>query len=246
MENVRVYGELEQRVRDRTAGLETANRELEAFSYAVSHDLRAPLRHIDGFAQMLVEDSGESLDDKARERITRIRSSTHRMGQLIEDLLSLSRTTQTALRRGPVDLADIAREVAAALQAAAPDRRAQFVIPGKLIVDGDARLLRVVFENLLSNAWKFTARRDVARIEVAETTDEDGRRVIRIGDNGAGFDMAHASRLFGVFERLHRDDDFPGTGIGLATVQRVIQKHGGRIWAEAAVDRGATFLFTLG
>ncbi len=246
MQNVHVYAELEQRVRDRAAELEAANRELESFSYAVSHDLRAPVRHIDGFTRALLEDSGAALDATGREHVARIEKATRRMGQLIEDLLTLSRTTLLPVNRTSVDLAAPAREVVAELQAAEPARAVEVVIPSRLPARGDARLLRVVFENLLRNAWKFTAKHPRARIEVGAATTPAGETAYFVRDDGAGFDMAHAGKLFGVFQRLHADTEFPGTGVGLATARRVVQKHGGRIWAEAAVDRGATFFFTLG
>jgi signal transduction histidine kinase len=246
MENVQMYGELEQRVRDRTAELEAANRELESFSYAVSHDLRAPVRHVDGFVRALEEDAGAALDATARGHLARIQSATRRMSQLIEDLLALSRTIRQPVNRTSVDLAALARDVATALRGAEPGRAVEFVIPETLPASGDARLLRVALENLLGNAWKFTSRCPHPRIELGAATLPDGQTAYAVRDNGAGFDMAHAGRLFGAFQRLHGEDEFPGTGIGLATVQRIIARHGGRIWAEAAVGQGATFSFTLG
>src|SRR5919198_808629 len=246
MENVQVYAELEQRVRDRTAELEAANRELESFSYAVSHDLRAPVRHIDGFTRALAEDAGASLDATGRGHLARIQGATRRMSQLIEDLLALSRTTRQPVNRTNVDLAAVAREVAAALQGAEPGRAVEFAIPESLPASGDGRLLRVALENLVGNAWKFTAKCPQPRIAVGATTLPDGQVAYTVADNGVGFDMAHAARLFGAFQRLHSEQDFPGTGVGLATVQRIIAKHGGRIWAEAVVGQGATFFFTLG
>ncbi len=245
LEKVQVYAELDQRVKDRTAELEAANKELESFSYAVSHDLRAPLRHIEGFVEILMEDCADMLDEKGRHYLERIVKNTKRMDRLIQDLLTLSRTTRTPVKRRQVDLSQLAREIAAELQTAAPARPADFIIADGLSVQGDEGLLRVVLENLLSNAWKFTSKRDRALIQVGTLNTPDGKRAYYVRDNGAGFDMAYVSTLFGVFQRLHLQDDFPGTGVGLATVHRVIRKHGGQIWAEAEVDQGATFYFTL-
>jgi signal transduction histidine kinase len=245
LENVRVYGELEQRVRDRTAELEEANRELNAFSYAVSHDLRAPVRHIAGFADLLLENSKDGLDDDGLEYLDSIRRSAGRMHQLIDDLLELSRTMQSPVKRERVDLSRLAHEFADQLRAAFVSRQVEFVIEDGLAVEGDAGLLRIALENLFSNAWKFTSRKDAARIEFgADRRSQDGLAYY-VRDNGAGFDMRHAGRLFNVFQRLHANDDFPGTGVGLATVQRIVRKHGGRIWAEAALNQGAAFFFTL-
>lgn len=245
MENVRVYSELEQRVSDRTADLEAANKELEAFSYAVSHDLRAPLRHIEGFTRLLAQDCGDLLSEPGRHYLSRIRHAAQRMDQLIEDLLALSHTTQAPVERQTVDLSRMAWEIASDLQASAPQRQADFVIAEGLSAQSDGRLLRVVLENLLSNAWKFSSKQPKARIEVGSLTTPEERTAYYVKDNGAGFDMAHADKLFGVFQRLHSEGDFPGTGVGLATVQRIIHKHGGRIWAQAAINQGATFFFTL-
>lgn len=246
LENVQVYAELEQRVKDRTAQLESANKELEAFSSAVSHDLRAPVRQIEGFAQMLAQECADNLGEQGLHYLSHIGEATQRMGQLIEDLLALSRTTQMPLVRQQVDLTLLARQVAAKLQAAEPSRLVDVMIADGLTSQGDARLLRVVLENLLSNAWKYTGKSAHGRIEVGSSTAADGQTVYSVRDNGAGFDMAHAGKLFGVFQRLHSEKEFPGTGIGLATVQRIIHKHGGKIWAEAEVGRGACFYFTLG
>jgi hypothetical protein len=240
MENVQLYGELEQRVRDRTAQLEAANAELETFSYSVSHDLRAPLRHIDGFSGLLLE-RADALDDAGRDYLQRIRRATGRMNQLIEDLLKLSRITRTEVGKETTDLTRMAREIAADLQAGAPDRHVEFAIEADLRANGDPHLLRVAMENLLSNAWKYTARKPQARIEVGR----EGEDVYYVRDDGAGFDMAYAGKLFGPFQRLHAESEFAGTGIGLATVARIVRKHGGRIWADAAVGQGATFFFTF-
>jgi signal transduction histidine kinase len=225
------------------AALEAANKELEAFSYSVSHDLRAPLRTINSFSQILLDDYGDQLDTRAREHLARVQNGVHRMGHLIDDLLQLSRVTRVGLQKTQVDLTKLARTVAAELRETAPDRPVEFVIRDGLSATGDASLLRVAFDNLLGNAWKFTAR-VAARIEVG-SSQGGAVPVYFVRDNGAGFDMKFASRLFGPFQRLHSDRDFAGTGIGLATVQRIIHRHGGRIWAEGIVERGATIYFTL-
>jgi PAS domain S-box-containing protein len=240
--------ELEQRVRERTAELETANRELEAFAYSVSHDLRAPLRGIDGWSLALMEDycgECEKLDGKGRSYLERVRSETQRMGHLIDDLLQLSRITRAEMHRHAVDLSAIAESVAARLRDIHPQRCLEFAIRPGLTAFGDARLLEIALTNLLDNAVKFTGPRAHARIEF-DTVACEGRTAFVVRDNGVGFDMAYAGTLFGAFQRLHSDSEFSGTGIGLATVQRVVHRHGGRIWAEAAPDRGAAFYFTLG
>ncbi len=224
--------------------LKAVNKELEAFSYSVSHDLRAPLRHVDGFSQALQEEYAGRLDAHGQDYLQRIRRAIQRMGELIDDLLRLSRVTQADLRHERIDLSGLARAVAAELRKTQPERRVEFVIAPALTAEGDARLLRVVLENLLGNAWKFTHKRSRARIEFGATRHE-GQRAYFVRDDGAGFDMAYAGKLFGAFQRLHDAHEYPGTGIGLATVQRVIHKHGGRVWAEGAVDKGAIFYFTL-
>jgi PAS domain S-box-containing protein len=237
--------ELEQRVIERTAQLETANRELEILTYSVAHDLRGPLRSMDGFSQLLLEDYREILDDEGKDSLQRIRVAAQRMAELIDGLLSLSRVGRATLSRGPVELSALAQTVARELRQQEPTRRVEFVIEEGLTVDGDARLLRVVLENLLGNAWKFSAKQPQARLEFGAFTQPDGTRAFFVRDNGAGFDMAYANKLFGAFQRLHRASEFPGTGIGLATVQRIIHQHGGRVWGEGAVGQGATFYFTL-
>ena len=223
---------------------EDANRDLESFSYSVAHDLRAPLRHLDGFSQALLEDCAERLDARGQKYLNYIRESAQQMAQLIDDLLALSRVTRGELHRARVNLSAMAKAIAERLGAAEPGRRVDFVIREDAWADGDARLLGVALENLMGNAWKFTGKREHARIEFGQL-QEGGRTVHFVRDNGAGFDMAHAGKLFGVFQRLHSSGEFEGTGIGLATVHRVIRRHGGRVWAEGAVDRGATFYFTL-
>lgn len=224
--------------------LEFKNQELEAFSYSVAHDLRAPLRSIDGFGLALLEDYAELLDDAGKEFLTRIRESTAHMGRLIEDLLKLSKVGRSDFVGREVDLASIARACLARLQDADRDRQVELIVPDSLWVTGDAALLEVALDNLLGNAWKFTRKTGGARIELTVET-QDRRRVFAIRDNGAGFDMAHAGKLFNVFTRLHAAHDFEGTGIGLATVLRVVRRHGGRIWAEGKPGHGATFFFTL-
>ena len=246
IENARLYDNLERRVRQRTAELEAVNHELEAFSYSVAHDLRAPLRRIDGFSQTLLEDYGERLDDAGRQNLRRVREAAQHMARLIDDLLELSRVTRSALQRGHVDLSALTQAVVNTLQAAEPGRQVEVVVEAGLIVEGDNRLLAIVMENLVGNSWKFTRKRADPRIEIgAHQGWSDRPTAYFVRDNGAGFDMAYVSKLFGVFQRLHTETDFEGTGIGLATVQRIVQRHGGRIWAEGAVDRGATFSFTL-
>jgi signal transduction histidine kinase len=240
----RLNDELEQRVKDRTVQLEASNRELEAFCYSVSHDLRAPLRGIDGWSLALLEDYRDKLDEKGRQQLERVRADTQRMGQLIDDLLLLSRVTRGPIEHSPVDLTALAQEVAARLQEVEPERRVEFAAQPGLTAQGDARLLEIVLSNLLGNAWKFSGGRPLAQVEFGRT-EVDSRPAFFVRDNGVGFDMNYAQKLFGAFQRMHKASEFPGTGIGLATVQRVIQRHGGRVWAEARVDRGATFYFTL-
>ena len=240
----RLNVELEGRVRDRTAKLEEANSELESFSYSVSHDLRAPLRTIDGYSQALILDFGSQVNEKMRNYLDRIQAGTKRMGQLIEDLLSLSRISRHQLERRPVDLSAMAEQVLQELQQREPERKVQVSVWDGIMVDADPRLLKVALENLLGNAWKFTSKTPDARIEVG-MVEEGVRHTIFVRDNGAGFDMAYADKLFGAFQRLHGVNEFPGTGVGLATVQRVMFRHGGRIWCQAKPDKGATFFFTL-
>ncbi|NWG88023.1 MAG: PAS domain S-box protein [Hydrogenophilaceae bacterium] len=245
-EELRRYREhLEEMVQSRTAELKTVNQELESFAYSVSHDLRAPLRSIDGFSQVLLEDHGEQIDATGRDHLQRVRAATQRMSALIDDLLKLSRLSRATLQPEAVDLSALAQDILNHLHEAEPERPViSQVMPG-LLVQGDRGLLQVALENLLGNAWKYSAKTGQARIEFG-STDQDGAPVYFVRDNGAGFDMAHAGKLFGAFQRLHHRDEFEGTGIGLATVQRVIHRHGGRVWAESAIGQGATFFFTLG
>jgi PAS domain S-box-containing protein len=235
---------LESRVAERTRDLSNANKELESFSYSVSHDLRAPLRSIDGFSLALLEDCGEKLDEAGKAHLQRIRAAAQRMSLLIDDLLNLSRVTRVRLNSQVFDLSAVVAAAAAELQATQPERKVAWKIQPDLSVTGDSQLLQVAIENLVNNAWKFTSRRPVASIEFGKAQSH-GTSAFFVKDNGAGFDLAYADRLFGAFQRLHLATEFPGTGVGLATVQRVVHRHGGRIWAESAVDQGATFYFTL-
>lgn len=235
--------ELEQRVNE----LAAVNQELEAFSYSVSHDLRAPLRGIAGFSQALMEDYASVLDDEGKDYCRRINAATQRMTQLIDDMLALARVTRSEMsRESSVDLSGTVRSIAAQLQASQPERHVEFVIQDGLLVDADPRLLRVALENLVGNAWKFTSKVPAARIEFGAAIKSNGKPAYFVKDNGAGFDMAFSGKLFGPFQRLHSATEFPGTGIGLATVQRIIRRHGGQVWATSSVGQGAAFYFTLG
>ncbi|MDC4226298.1 MAG: MEDS domain-containing protein [Candidatus Manganitrophus sp.] len=236
--------DLEKRVAERTAELETANRELETFSYSVSHDLRAPLRAIVGFSRVLMIQYPDRLDPQGKDFLQRIDAAGRRMGELIEDLLNLSRVTRSEMRKEPADLTLLARSIAAELQRSEPERKATFLIRENLTVSADPRLLKIVLENLMGNAWKFTSKHPTATIELG-AVERDGKKVYFIRDDGAGFDMAYAEKLFNPFRRLHNAKEFVGTGIGLATVQRIIDRHGGQIWAEGEVEGGATFYFTM-
>ncbi|MGV8125043.1 MAG: GAF domain-containing protein [Candidatus Xenobiia bacterium LiM19] len=244
--------QLEDLVAERTAQMETSNRELESFAYTVSHDLRAPLRTIDGFSQVLLEDYLDKLDDTGQDFLTRIRKGAQTMGQLIDSLLHLSRMTRGEMSRETVNLTTMARETAREFDENEPERNVEWVIESGLVVSGDPRLLKTLLQNLLGNAWKFSSKRKDSRIEFGTVTTQHAierwgieRPVYYIRDNGAGFDMKYYGKLFGVFQRLHRNDEFPGTGVGLASVQRIVHRHGGTIWGESRIDQGATFYFTL-
>ena len=237
--------QLNAELEERAVQLEATNKELEAFSYSVSHDLRAPLRTIDGFSLAVLEDYGNQLDDEGRNFLMRIRTAAQRMAQLIDDLLNLSRVTRAPLNPEPTNLSTIVQHIIRELQQTDPNRIVDFSIAPNVIADSDPRLVKVVLENLLSNAWKFTSKQELARIEFGVTQDHSDGRVYFVRDNGAGFDMAYVNKLFGAFQRLHTNSEFPGIGIGLAIVQRIINRHGGRVWAEGEVNKGAMFCFTL-
>ena len=227
------------------AALEAANKELEAFSYSVSHDLRAPLRSIDGFSQALLEDYADKLDQEGKDHLQRVRASTQRMAELIDDLLSLSRVTRREMRLEPVNLSVLAQTIVTELQKSDRQRQVACVIADGVVATGDRGLLQVALENLIGNAWKFTAKHPEAKIEFG-TMQHRGNHAYFVRDNGVGFDIAYVGKLFGAFQRLHAAKEYPGTGIGLATVQRIVHRHGGTIWAEGKVNEGATFYFTLG
>jgi len=229
----------------RAIQLEATNKELEAFSYSVSHDLRAPLRTIDGFSLAVLEDYGDQLDDQGRNYLMRIRTAAQRMAQLIDDLLNLSRVTRAPLNPEPTSLSTIAQHIIREMQQTEPNRIVEFSITPNIIANCDPRLMKVVLENLLNNAWKFTSKQNLARIEFGAVEDPADGRVYFVRDNGAGFDMAYVNKLFGAFQRLHTSSEFPGIGIGLAIVQRIINRHGGRVWAEGELNKGAVFCFTL-
>ena len=245
-EILRLNAELEERVKQRTAQLQAANKELEAFSYSIAHDLRAPLSSIDGFSLMLEQTAGKDLAERARHYLSRIRVGVKQMGELTDGLLSLTNLSRASLRSEVVDLAVLARTALASCRERSPEREADIVVAPTLPVSGDSRLLAQVIGNLVGNAWKFTGRRERALIEVSSLQGDDGRPVYFVRDNGAGFDMAYASKMFEAFQRMHSPADFEGTGIGLAIVHKIIARHGGRIWAESAPQQGATFYFTLG
>src|SRR5450755_2355670 len=237
--------ELEARVEQRTAELVVANKNLEAFTYSVAHDLRSPLRALSGYSEALVEDYGDRLDEAGLGFVERIQAASERMGALIDDLLLLARVSRAQMSLGPVDLSAEVADIAAELQAREPGRRVRFAIHDGVRVTADRTLIRTVVQHLVENAWKFTAKREGATIEFGTTAAGDAGVCCYVRDNGAGFDPAFTGKLFQPFQRLHAVTDFPGTGIGLASVQRIVKRHGGRAWAEGAVDRGATFYFTL-
>ena len=244
-EQRRLTAEFEERVRERTVALQAAIGELEAFSYSVSHDLRAPLRSIAGFSQALIEDAGPSLSADARDDIARIVAASRRMDHLINDLLTLSMVTRAEMTRESVDVSDLANRIVAELADVSPTRPVATTVASGMVAHGDPRLVRVALENLLTNAWKFTSRRERACIEVGQTDGDGAGPVFFVRDNGVGFDPAFADKLFGPFQRLHDAAEFPGTGIGLATVRRIVLRHGGRVWAESRPGEGACFYFTL-
>ncbi len=242
----------EQSVQDLNRGLQQAvvgltavNRELESFSYSVSHDLRAPLRSIDGFSQALLEDCSDRLDVSGQDYLNRIRNATQRMGHLIDDLLNLSQVTRSEMHLEDVNLSNIAGNIGMELQRDEPERQVEFQIQPGLKTYGDAHLLQILLTNLLTNAWKFTSKRSQGHIEFGMMATAGDIPVYFVRDDGAGFDMAFVSKLFGPFQRLHRITEFPGNGIGLATVQRIVHRHGGKVWAEGVLEQGATFYFTL-
>jgi signal transduction histidine kinase len=244
LESVELYSDLERRVNERTLLLAHTNQELEAFSYSVSHDLRAPLRHVNGFASALVEDYGSNLDETARAYLSRINVAIEEMAQLIDDLLRLSRLTRGEIKAAKLNLSAMVREICEALRASDAQRKVEFVIEENVEVTGDQGLIRAAFENLLSNAWKYSGKTENAVIEFGTQTGQNGK-VYFVRDNGAGFNMQYAKKLFTPFQRLHRAEEFPGNGIGLATVRRIVGRHGGSTWAESEVGKGATFYFTL-
>ncbi len=238
--------DLNQGLRQAILELKAVNKELEAFSYSVSHDLRAPLRSIDGFSQAILEDCDGQLDETGQDYLRRIRAATQRMGHLIDDLLTLARVTRSDMNRGTIELSRIASRICNDFQQSQPERLVEFTIQPSIVVQGDGHLLQVILENLISNAWKFTSKNPQSKISFgAIPQNNDLPTVYFVRDDGAGFDMAYADKLFGPFQRLHGVNDFPGNGIGLATVQRIVHRHGGRAWAEGALDQGATFYFTL-
>ncbi len=234
----------EEEIRIQNVQLDATNRELETFSYSVSHDLRAPLRAIDGFSLALLEECGDQLEPEQRAYLHDVRDATKRMGQLIKDLLELLRTSRCEMAREKVDLSLLAHEITSQFCHSEPERQATIVIAPDLIVDGDRILLRTVLENLLGNAWKFTSNRPNAQVELG-MQEHGAEKIYFVRDNGAGFDMKHADKLFGPFQRLHGAHEFPGIGVGLASVQRIIHRHGGRVWAEAVAGEQAIFYFSL-
>lgn len=241
----RLNAQLEMKVEDRTAQLAAANKELEAFSYSVSHDLRAPLRAIHGFSAALIEDCGTVLSGQCHAYLNRIQSASEKMGHLIDDMLQLSRISRAEIQWASVDLTTLAHDIVATLQQHDSGRQVSISVPTQMPVQGDPRLLAIALENLIGNAWKFTRHQSAATIEIGRI-EQNNQPVYFIRDNGAGFNMAYADKLFKAFQRLHTDQQFEGTGVGLSIVQRIIQRHGGSVWAESEEGKGATFYFTLG
>jgi light-regulated signal transduction histidine kinase (bacteriophytochrome) len=236
---------LNEELKLRAAELEAANKELEAFSYSVSHDLRSPLRSMEGFSQALQEDCKDILNDECKNYLSRIQNSAELMAQLIDDMLRLSRITRADIDMEKISLTEIARNIAARLKNDEPKRNVKFVVTPELTAYGDGKLITIMIENLFENAWKFTRKVPEAQIEFG-VTERNGQRTYFVRDNGVGFDMKYVDKLFKPFQRLHSTEEFPGTGIGLASVQRIVQRHGGRVWAEGKTGEGATFYFTLG
>jgi light-regulated signal transduction histidine kinase (bacteriophytochrome) len=237
--------ELEQRVAELSARLDATNKELETFTYSVSHDLRAPLRHIEGYSALLIEDHGANLHPEARGYLERILAGAQRMGQLIKNMIELSRVARREMVLAAVNISDLAHAVAADLRKSEPNRSVEFLIAPNLMATGDLQLLRIALVHLLGNAWKYTSKHPTGRIELGSIAGAGGEVVYFVRDDGAGFDMEYAGQLFVAFRRLHSESEFEGTGIGLAIVQRIVQRHGGRIWAESAPEQGATFSFSI-
>jgi light-regulated signal transduction histidine kinase (bacteriophytochrome) len=234
----------EEGLKHYTVELESTNKELESYSYSISHDLRAPLRTLDGFSEMVIEEYGDKLDETGKEYLNRIRKAGQTMSQLTEDILKLSRITRAEMHRDEVNLTEMAGTIAGELQRAQPERIAEIIIAPDMIVNGDKALLEILLRNLLDNAWKYTGKCSNARIEMG-VNRQDGKSVYFIRDNGVGFDIQYKNKLFQPFQRLHSSKDYPGTGIGLATAQRVVRRHGGDIWVESELNKGTTFYFTL-
>jgi len=243
--NLQLNLEMEQRVTERTAELKVSYQEMESFAYSVSHDLRAPLRSIDGFSLAILEDYGEKLDEKGKDYLHRVRAATQKMGLLIDDILKLSRITRCELTLETLNLSELAGIIAEELQSAEPERKVDIVIEKGLITQGDAGLINVALNNLLGNAWKFTSSHAEARIEFGSRKVK-GETAYFVSDNGVGFDPQYKDKLFVTFQRLHTEQEYPGTGVGLSLVQHIIHRHGGKVWAEGAVERGATLWFTVG
>ena len=244
-EVARLYSELEERVRRRTRQLEVANEELAAFSYSISHDLRSPLSTINGFSQLLIKSDGSQLSDKGKHYLDRIRAGAINMGKLIDGLLSLVQTSTATLSCGAVDLTAMSVRLVQELRDLEPDREVEFHVQADLVIHADPAMMAVVMQNLIANAWKYTSKAPFARVDIGSETSDDGKACIFVKDNGVGFNMVYVGKLFETFHRLHQDTEFKGSGIGLANVKRMVERHGGRVWAQAAVGAGATFRFTF-